>query len=148
MSNTNFALSMVAFYCLPTELLQPFVGKHKCANDKLLDEFGDNLILLTNMEGDGWRKRHDVFKWDLSRWMSLARERPKPHSTLSLETEITPSFQLTLPNQSRSSPHLFIPQLVPTNFYQQVQAKSVTTTIRQQDPTHVYQRYPHTCTTY
>jgi len=57
---------------LPPALLQPFVGKHKCANGKLLDEFGDNLI-LTNMAGDGWRKRHDVFKWGLSRWMPWAK---------------------------------------------------------------------------
>ena len=71
MSNTHFALSMAVLYCLPPAFLQPFVGKHKCANGKLLDEFGDNLI-LSNM-GDGWRKRHDVFKWGLSRWMSWAK---------------------------------------------------------------------------
>ena len=40
-------------------------------NGKLLDEFGDNLILST-MAGDGWRKRH-VFKWGQSRWMSWAK---------------------------------------------------------------------------
>jgi len=51
-SNTHFALSMAAFYGLPPALLQPFVGKHKCANGKLLDEYGDNLI-LSNMAGDG-----------------------------------------------------------------------------------------------
>ena len=54
-SNTHFVLSMAAFYGLPPAILQPFVGK-------LLDEYGDNLI-LSNMAGDGWRKRHDVFKW-------------------------------------------------------------------------------------
>ena len=61
-SNTHFALSMAAFYGLPPALLQPFVGKHKCTNGQLLDEYGDNLT-LSNMAGDGWRKRHDVFKW-------------------------------------------------------------------------------------
>jgi len=71
-SNTHFTLSMAAFYGLPPALLQPFIGKHKCANCKLLDEFGDNLV-LSNMAGDGWRKRHDVFKWGLSRWMSGPR---------------------------------------------------------------------------
>ena len=70
-SNTHFAFSMAAFYSLPPVLLQPFVGKHKCANDKVLDDFGDNLILT--MAGDGWRKRHDMFKWGLSRWMSWAK---------------------------------------------------------------------------
>jgi len=55
-SNTHFALSMAAFYGLPPGLLQPFVGKRKCANGKLLDEFDDNLIFST-MAGDGWRKR-------------------------------------------------------------------------------------------
>jgi len=71
-SNTHFALSTAAFYDLPLALLQPFVGKHKCGNGKLLDEFGDNLVLST-MAGDGWRRRHDVFKWGLSRWMSWAK---------------------------------------------------------------------------
>ena len=71
-SNTHFALSMAAFYGLPPALLQPFVGKHKCTNGQLLDEYGDNLT-LSNMAGDGWRKRHDVFKWGLSRWMSWAK---------------------------------------------------------------------------
>ena len=72
MSNTHFALSMAAFYGLPPALLQSFVGKHKCTNGQLLDEYGDNLT-LSNMAGDGWRKRHDVFKWGLSRWMSWAK---------------------------------------------------------------------------
>jgi len=71
-SNTHFALSMAAFYGLSPALLQPFVGKHKCANGQLLDEYGDNLT-LSNMAGDGWRKRHDVFKWGLSRWMWWAK---------------------------------------------------------------------------
>jgi len=79
-SNTHFALSMAAFYGLPPALLQPFVGKHKCANGKLLDEYGDNLI-LGNMAGDGWMMRHDVFKWDLSRWMSWATNPWLDHSS-------------------------------------------------------------------
>jgi len=57
---------MAAFYGLPLALLQPFAGKRKCANGKLIDEYGDNLI-LSKMAGDWWRKRHDVFKWGLSR---------------------------------------------------------------------------------
>ena len=68
MSNTNFALAMAAFYGLPPALLQPLVGMYRCENGKLLDEYGDNLI-LSNMVGDEWRRRHDVFMWGLAMCM-------------------------------------------------------------------------------
>ena len=57
---------------MPPACFQPFVGVSWCENGKLLDEYGDNLI-LSNMVGDGWRRRHDVFKWGLARWMSWAK---------------------------------------------------------------------------
>ena len=61
-SNAEFSETVAMLLCLPSLCCKPHVGAPLRQQGLLVDNFGGNLMSLTNIPGDSFRHRHDKVK--------------------------------------------------------------------------------------
>ena len=88
-SHAEFGETVARLLCLPSPCCQPKLGTALGQHGMVVDNFGDDLMSVTNIPGDSFRHRHDKIKTVINRFC-LA-------SSLRAECEVFGAFKDLIP---------------------------------------------------